>query len=713
MRTVLTVSVLVVLSVVLVLGLSGGPPRINSAASTPTEWQLTFTPMTHILDNNDNYSKDNRFLSYDTRETLGGGIGNGTSIYKVEIASGKETLLYGPPYKLSTDPGGPAPGLGAASFSPVTDEVVFIHGPLVSEVPTLGVYGTLNRHGGVVPGDGSGALHFLDVRDITNDPTTPGAMRGGTHRHEFTYDGTRVGFTYDDNIMTPLGYQRMCGFMMRNPKAPAGATHYAALLVPIVPVASAKTGDLTRAADDSWVGAHGLIRGFMGQVKEADGSIVQSLYAVDIPANVDITTADPGTKTRLPSPPVGTTVRRMTHTAAAGIVRGSLDGTRIGYYVTVDGTQQAFVIASDGSDTAADVSKRPVQATFLPKGAAGGLRWHPSGNSIAVLSDNGVAVTCVQPGPLFGATVFLTPHGSALASTSPEGLVWSRDGQSLAFNRRVPTYDSTGKLVKDSGANNFRQIFMVNFPDANGNGIVDAIEDGVTVNAASYETGRVAANSWATVYGTNLATAATSATTATPPTTLGGVTIDVTDSAGVKRAAMIAFVGPQSANLVIPAGTAAGYATLTVKTSDGRTLSPGVWVDPVAPALFSINANGMGAAAAVAVKYDSALNQTQMNVFNCSAGAGTCSTAPIDLGGPTDQVILLLFGTGIRGAKTVTATIGGQTATVLGFAAQSVFPGLDQVNVRIPRALIGKGEVNIVLTVDGYYSTKPVTVNIK
>jgi uncharacterized protein (TIGR03437 family) len=102
-----------------------------------------------------------------------------------------------------------------------------------------------------------------------------------------------------------------------------------------------------------------------------------------------------------------------------------------------------------------------------------------------------------------------------------------------------------------------------------------------------------------------------------------------------------------------------------------------------------------------------------LNVFNCSAGAGTCSTAPIDLGGPTDQVILLLFGTGIRGAKTVTATIGGQTATVLGFAAQSVFPGLDQVNVRIPRALIGKGEVNIVLTVDGYYSTKPVTVNIK
>ncbi len=32
---------------------------------------------------------------------------------------------------------------------------------------------------------------------------------------------------------------------------------------------------------------------------------------------------------------------------------------------------------------------------------------------------------------------------------------------------------------------------------------------------------------------------------------------------------------------------------------------------------------------------------------------------------------------------------------------QGDFFGLDQVNVRIPRSLIGRGEVDIVLTVDG------------
>ncbi|MEK7407617.1 MAG: hypothetical protein AAB225_21270 [Acidobacteriota bacterium] len=40
------------------------------------------------------------------------------------------------------------------------------------------------------------------------------------------------------------------------------------------------------------------------------------------------------------------------------------------------------------------------------------------------------------------------------------------------------------------------------------------------------------------------------------------------------------------------------------------------------------------------------------------------------------------------------------------------YPGLDQVNVRIPRALAGKGEVPIALTVDGQ-KANAVTVSIR
>ena len=76
-----------------------------------------------------------------------------------------------------------------------------------------------------------------------------------------------------------------------------------------------------------------------------------------------------------------------------------------------------------------------------------------------------------------------------------------------------------------------------------------------------------------------------------------------------------------------------------------------------------------------------------------------------------DQVILLLFGTGIRGGTDVRVRIGGGDAQVLGFAPSSEFVGLDQVNVVLSRALIGRGEVEVELIVDGVVANT-VTISI-
>ena len=87
---------------------------------------------------------------------------------------------------------------------------------------------------------------------------------------------------------------------------------------------------------------------------------------------------------------------------------------------------------------------------------------------------------------------------------------------------------------------------------------------------------------------------------------------------------------------------------------------------------------------------------------------------PVDLGGPADDVILLLFGTGIRGATgqpVVTARIGGVDAAVLYAGPQADFVGLDQVNVRLPRSLVGRGESAIVLILEGK-QTNTVTINV-
>ena len=465
MRLLRAFAALLVLSLLVLL-------LATPARAEEGEWQLTFSAISKLLDNNDNFSRDGRFLVYDTRDTVATGIGGSLAIMKVSITTGLENFVYAPtPVMYGT--GGSAPGVAAVSFSPLADETIFIHGPLVSEVPALGFYGTTNRRGGRATGDGAGDIRFLDCRDVTSATTKPGAHRGGSHRHEYSADGKRIGFTYDDHLVTQNA--RTIGVLIPHAKAPCGVSHWAALLVAVVPTASAKTGDITRAADDSWAGANGLMRAFIGQVKQPDGATMSSLFVADIPADIDITTSDSGTLTTPMTPPKGVTIRRLTNTTAAGIVRGSLDGTRIGYFATpAGGSRQVFLINSKGSDQDPNPEMRPVQATTLEKGASGGLRWHPSGNSIAVISDNGIAAVCVKAGPLFGKAHWLTQHGTSVVAA--DALVWSRDGTRLAFNRRVPTYDSAGKLVKDAGGNDFRQIFLVNFPDANRNGIADPIE---------------------------------------------------------------------------------------------------------------------------------------------------------------------------------------------------------------------------------------------
>ena len=88
---------------------------------------------------------------------------------------------------------------------------------------------------------------------------------------------------------------------------------------------------------------------------------------------------------------------------------------------------------------------------------------------------------------------------------------------------------------------------------------------------------------------------------------------------------------------------------------------------------------------------------------------------PIDLGPATDQVFLVLYGTGIRfrsSLSTVNCAIGGIDSEV-SFAGPLVgFVGLDEVNVRLSRVLIGRGEVDVVLSVD-VKAANPVRVSIR
>ncbi|MEI7902945.1 MAG: hypothetical protein WCK89_22095, partial [bacterium] len=141
------------------------------------EKQITSAPKNHCLDNNDNFAMDGRLLCYDTRETIGPGIENCQSIEMVEVATGKESVIYKAASSILGKEA--APGMAAASFSPIENKVAFIHGPMPAEVPVRGYYDKPNRCGAEVTADGTGQLAWLDKRDVEKSrDTIPGAHRG-------------------------------------------------------------------------------------------------------------------------------------------------------------------------------------------------------------------------------------------------------------------------------------------------------------------------------------------------------------------------------------------------------------------------------------------------------------------------------------------------------------------------------------------------------
>jgi uncharacterized protein (TIGR03437 family) len=234
--------------------------------------------------------------------------------------------------------------------------------------------------------------------------------------------------------------------------------------------------------------------------------------------------------------------------------------------------------------------------------------------------------------------------------------------------------------------------------------VVTRVNSGGVVNggaiAFSLAVDTVSPDMIASIFGIGLSIADGDGLTLPLPTTLAGVTVSITDSEGVTRLAPLFAARSTQINCLIPAGTAPGSATLTVTTPLGTTSAIDIEVVALAPGLFAINGGGLGLAAASAFLRDNNGVDTPLQVFN-PAGF-PFEPLPLDLGADTDLVVLSLFGTGIRDfTGQITATIGGVNAQVLGFAPSVQFVGLDQLNLLIPRSLIGAGVVEIQVTVDG------------
>lgn len=224
-----------------------------------------------------------------------------------------------------------------------------------------------------------------------------------------------------------------------------------------------------------------------------------------------------------------------------------------------------------------------------------------------------------------------------------------------------------------------------------------------TVDAASFRGTRLAPGAIAVAFGSGFGSTSAAASTSTLPLSLGGISVTITDGAGSSSAAPLYFAGPNQVSFLVPAAAAFGAGSISVLTASGAKMTGPVDIEPVGPGLFSANATGQGVPAGSLLRIRGDGTQTVEQITQ-TASANAQAPLPISFGPATDQLFLILYGTGIRGRSAlsaVQASIGRTAADVLFAGDQGTFPGLDQVNLRLPRSLAGAGEVDLVLTVDG------------
>jgi uncharacterized protein (TIGR03437 family) len=238
-----------------------------------------------------------------------------------------------------------------------------------------------------------------------------------------------------------------------------------------------------------------------------------------------------------------------------------------------------------------------------------------------------------------------------------------------------------------------------------------AVNPGGVVNAASGANQGVAPGSIVSIYGTNLASAATASSAVPLPTTLA----DVTSVTFNNVTAALFYVSPLQINAqvpwnVLPAGTASGTVSVVVTRSTGTSPAQNVPIVAALPGIFTVSQTGVGQAIAT----------------NNADGDIATTASPISVG---DYLIVWCTGMGAvsptiaNGAaasgstysNTVLApvvTIGGVTATPVYSVLSPQYVGLTQIGVQVAAGTpVGNAEP-LQITVNGVTTSAQVTIAV-
>jgi uncharacterized protein (TIGR03437 family) len=190
--------------------------------------------------------------------------------------------------------------------------------------------------------------------------------------------------------------------------------------------------------------------------------------------------------------------------------------------------------------------------------------------------------------------------------------------------------------------------------------------------------------------------------TARPPASLGNISIQVTDAAGVTRPAGLlwASAGWGQTNFVIPKESALGPATMTIVRDDGSRSSSNITIADTAPGfLTGQSCRGPALGSATEVFCDGRTS----SIAKISSCIGTnCRTIPIAMSKSAVTRVRLTT-SGFRyaaSARDIEVTIAGVRVPVISYGADNE-PGVDFLTIEIPDTLRGLGETDLMSRVNG------------
>lgn len=412
-----------------------------------SELQLTHDARGHQLTNTGVWTPDSRWIAYDVRPH--GATFSGETIERISVPEGHSEVLYR---------AGDGASVGVVTVAAQWPErYVFIHGP--EHPDALWQYDFHHRRGVIVNALNPGQAETLDALDIT-PPYTPGALRGGSHVHLFSPDGSRLSFTYNDHVMheySPERDQRNIGVALamgpvrvekQHPREYDGS-HFCVLVTRTTPSPCPGSDDITRAYEEGWVGLQGYLKpdgqrqawalAFIGDTLAENGQCVPELFIVDLPTEMEAyrhAGDQPlqGTASSLPAPPAGIHQRRLsfTHqrrypglaTTPRHWMRSAPDGSAIAFLMRDDnGVVQLWKVSPNGGEMR--------QITHGEHDVQSAFNWHPDGRSILMVMDNSVVRCDVSSGAVTRVTARTAQAPCA------EAVVPSPDGRWVAYMREI------------------------------------------------------------------------------------------------------------------------------------------------------------------------------------------------------------------------------------------------------------------------------------